>query len=89
MKKVADPSEKENVKMWWTHISHRVVDPHVRGDSVIHCVVDLQVKEMRSEAQTATGNRQKTPTEALHHILFFSGCNPYTRESLPIIQNRA
>ena len=27
-------------QMWQTHISYSVVDPHVRENNVIHCVVD-------------------------------------------------
>ena len=49
---------------------------------------DLQVKEVRSVAQTTTENRQTTPTEALLYIQLFNSCNPYTRESLARIQNR-
>ena len=33
--------------MWRTHISHSVADPHGKENSVIHCVADPQVKEMR------------------------------------------
>ena len=40
--------------MWWTLISHNVVDPHMRGNNVIHCVADLQVMEMK-----ATNNPEK------------------------------
>ena len=34
--------------MWWTHISHSVADPHVRGNNVIHSVADPQVMEMKA-----------------------------------------
>ena len=34
--------------MWWTHICHSVADPHVKGNQVTHCVVDLQVKEIKT-----------------------------------------
>ena len=34
--------------MWWTHISHSVADPQLRGNSVVHCVADPQVKEMKA-----------------------------------------
>ena len=34
--------------MWRTHISHGVVDPHVRENNVIHCVADPQVMEMQA-----------------------------------------
>ena len=34
--------------MWRTHISHSVVDLHVRGNNVIHYVVDPQVMEMKA-----------------------------------------
>ena len=30
-----------------THISHSVVDPHVKGINVIHCVADPQLIEMK------------------------------------------
>ena len=30
--------------MLWTHISHSVADPHVRGNNVIHCVADTALK---------------------------------------------
>ena len=53
MKEVADPPDKENVKMWMTHISHSVADPHVKGSTVIHYVADPQVNHMRSVAPTA------------------------------------
>ena len=33
--------------MWRTHISHSVMDLHVRGNNVIHCVMDLQMKEIK------------------------------------------
>ena len=36
--------------MWRTHISHSVVDPHVRGNNVIHCVADPQVMEKWTSA---------------------------------------
>ena len=29
--------------MWRNHISHSVMDPHVKGNNVIHCVADPQV----------------------------------------------
>ena len=57
--------------MWQIHISHSGADPHMRRNSVIHCVVDPQVKQMRSVVQTATENRQTMPTEALRHVQFF------------------
>ena len=31
-------------------------DPHVSGESVIHCKANPKVNEMRSTVQTATGN---------------------------------
>ena len=34
--------------MWWTHISHIVAGPHVRGNNVIHCVADPHVREMQA-----------------------------------------
>lgn len=37
MKEVTGPLEKENLKIW-IHISGSVAEPHVRGNSVIHCV---------------------------------------------------
>ena len=37
--------QKGKSEMWRTHISHGVVDPHVTGNNVIHCVVDPQVME--------------------------------------------
>ena len=73
--------------MWRTHISHSVADPYVKGDSVIHCVADQQVKEIKSVAQTVIGNRRTMLTEALCHIQFFNSCNPYTQESLARIEN--
>ena len=39
---------KGKSKMWLTHISHNVADPHVRGNNVIHCVADPQVMEMQA-----------------------------------------
>ena len=40
------------------------------------------MKEMRSVALKVTGNRERTPTDALCRIRFFNSLNPYTRESL-------
>ena len=40
--------------MWRTHISHSVVESHVRGNNVIHCVADPQVMEM--EAMISPGS---------------------------------
>ena len=34
--------------MWRTHISHSVVDTHVRGNNVIHCVADPKVKKTKA-----------------------------------------
>ena len=34
--------------MWKTYISHSVVDPHVRGNNVIHCAADPQMMEMKA-----------------------------------------
>ena len=34
--------------MWRTHISQSMADPHVRGNNVIYCVADPQVKEMKA-----------------------------------------
>ena len=67
-----------------------MAEPHVRGGAewgggwcgIIHCVADPQVKEIRSIAQTAIGNKQTTPPVALCHIQFFNSCNPYPRERL-------
>ena len=56
--------------MWQTHAFHRVVDPLVRENRVIHSVANLQVAKMRSVAQTATWERQTTPIKALRHIHF-------------------
>ena len=36
--------------MWQTHISDSVVDSHVRGNNVIHFVVDPQVMEKWTSA---------------------------------------
>ena len=41
--------------MWRTHISHNVVDPHVRGNNVIHCVADPQVMEKWTSALKFVG----------------------------------
>ena len=41
-----------------------------------------EMKEMRSVVLTVTGNRERTPTEALCRIRFFNSLNAYTRESL-------
>ena len=40
------------------------------------------MKEMRSVVLTVTGNRERTPTEALCRIQFFNSLSAYTRESL-------
>ena len=72
MKKFTNPPEKDNVKTWWTHISRSVVDPHVRGNNLIHCVMDPQVKKGGSVTQIATGSRQTTLLEALRDIQFNS-----------------
>ena len=32
-----------------TYISHSMVDPDLRGDSVIRCVADLYVRQMKAE----------------------------------------
>ena len=34
--------------MWLTHISYSVARPHARGDSVIYCVANEVVKEMKA-----------------------------------------
>ena len=35
--------------MWGNHISESVAEPHVMGNTVIHCVVDPKVKEMKAK----------------------------------------
>ena len=45
---VADPPERK-ILMWQTHISHSVVDPHVRGNNETHCVADPQVIVKRTK----------------------------------------
>ena len=41
--------------MWRIHISQNVIGRHVRGDSVVHDVLDSQMKKMISIAETAIG----------------------------------
>lgn len=36
-------------------LSHSAVDHHMRGNTVVHCVVDLQAKEIISVAPVAEG----------------------------------
>ena len=45
VKNAVDPREREILNVADQH-SHSVVDPHVRGDNVIHCVADPHVIEM-------------------------------------------
>ena len=56
-------------------------------EHVFWLLLDPQVMEMRSTAQTFIGNRQAMPAEAFRHIQFFNSCNPW--ESLARIQNPA
>ena len=44
VKKVEDPPEIE----MRTPISHSATDPHVRGNNIIHCVGDPQLKGMKA-----------------------------------------
>ena len=46
---MADQPERKML-MWRTHISHSVVDPHVRGNNETHCVADPRVKVKRTSA---------------------------------------
>ena len=55
MKKMVDPPEKKHFKMWRIHISQNMIGLHVRGDSVVHDVLDSQMKKMISIAETAIG----------------------------------
>ena len=49
------PPEKENFKFGGPTFLSMLRNPHLRGNNLVHRVVDLQVKDMRSAAPAATG----------------------------------
>ena len=51
--------------MWLAHISHSVADPDIRGNNVIHCVADSQVKEMQAtNSPVSYGKKVADPPES-------------------------
>ena len=82
-RKVADPPERE-IPNVTTHIFQSVADPHVRGNNVIHCVEDPQVREMQ-DTNSRVSYRKKVEDPSETEILnttdpHFSQCGGPTYE---------